>query len=201
MSLNTAKSRVLRIAASARLKTSACNNRSLTFRGKAIPGTGLSDAFKFLGVSFTWNGLLKIRHLPKLNEALQEITTAPLKPYQRLRILKAFAFPRFIHQLVLGTTHINTLKALDNATRWAVRTWLRLPSDTNTGFLYAPVREGGLGIPSYRTTIILAKRRRVENLLNSPRPTIQGVGAWIATAPTSTIARRNLRVREDTVWT
>ncbi len=140
LSLNPRKSRVLRIAASSRLKTAACDERGLSFRGQVIPGTGPSEIFKLLGVRFKWNGLVKENHLAGFNSDLQEISAAPLKPQQRIDLLHTFTVPRYLHQLVLGTVHNNTLRNI--AIRRAGRLWLRFPSDVSTAFLYTLIREG-----------------------------------------------------------
>ncbi|KER18835.1 hypothetical protein T265_12136 [Opisthorchis viverrini] len=86
---------------------------------------------------------------------LVNISKAPLKPYQMLEILKEFATSRLQYELVLGSAHRNTLKALDVAARHAVRAWLRLPKDTPLGLFYAKVKDGGLGLTSFATTIPL----------------------------------------------
>lgn len=66
---------------------------------------------------------------------------------------------------MLGVAHRNTLRAMDRTIRAAVRSWLRLPKDTPLGFLHAPIRSGGLNIPSLLTSVPLMQRKRMEKLL------------------------------------
>ncbi|XP_057198147.1 tRNA (guanine-N(7)-)-methyltransferase non-catalytic subunit wdr4-like [Triplophysa rosa] len=51
---------------------------------------------------------------------LREVKTAPLKPQQRLTILRDYLIPRLIHELVLGNAHRNTLLTMDRMIRLAV---------------------------------------------------------------------------------
>ena len=57
-----------------------------------------------------------------------------------------------------------------------VRQWMALPNDISIGYFYAPVSEGGLGIPSLRwlaplhhkyRLLGLVSRRRMENITDS----------------------------------
>ncbi|KAL7053882.1 hypothetical protein AAHC03_026749 [Spirometra sp. Aus1] len=50
---------------------------------------------------------------------LEEITRAPLKPQQRLTLLKRHCVLKVLHQLVLEAVHRNTLKRLDLQVRQA----------------------------------------------------------------------------------
>ncbi|KAL7053911.1 hypothetical protein AAHC03_026725 [Spirometra sp. Aus1] len=50
---------------------------------------------------------------------LEEITEPPLKPQQRLTLLKRHCLPKLLQQLVLGAVHRNTLKRLDLQVRQA----------------------------------------------------------------------------------
>jgi len=86
-----------------------------------------------------------------LTGLLDSLTRAPFKPQQRLKALRCFLIPRFYHGLVLGRANLGRLRAFDLQTRAAV--WLRLPKDTSVGFFHASVRDGGLGVPSFATTI------------------------------------------------
>ncbi len=98
---------------------------------------------------------------------LQEITSAPLKPYQRVEIVRDFMVPKLLHELVLGCAHRNTISHIERMIRRSIRAWLRLPNDTSLGFLHAPRKSGGLGIPSLVTTLPLLQKKRFEKLLSS----------------------------------
>ncbi|KAK9410789.1 hypothetical protein NXF25_001964 [Crotalus adamanteus] len=98
---------------------------------------------------------------------------APLKPYQRLQLLKFHAVPKFIHELVLGHMHHNTLKKLDCLTHAVVRHWLQLPQNTPLGYLNANVKDGGLGIPCFSTSIPLLQQKRFEKIVMNPTKIFQ----------------------------
>ncbi len=96
---------------------------------------------------------------------------APLKPYQRPEVVRDFLVPKLQHELVLGCAHRNTIVRIDRMIRGAIRAWLRLPKDTSLGFLHAPVKSGGLGMPSLGTTLPLLQKKRFEKLLSSQTST------------------------------
>ncbi len=70
-----------------------------------IPAMGVLNKQHYLGLDFTWKGKVTPKHTGHLEKMLHEITTAPLKLYQRLEILKVFLVPRLVHELVLGGAH------------------------------------------------------------------------------------------------
>lgn len=98
---------------------------------------------------------------------LLELKKAPLKPYQRLDILKTFLVPKLTHKLVLGNAHSNTIKRLNVVVCSAVRNWLHLPKDTPFGFLHASIKDGGIGIPCFRTSVPLLQKARYSKILTS----------------------------------
>ncbi|MGL5293946.1 MAG: reverse transcriptase domain-containing protein, partial [Aeromonas sp.] len=136
---------------------------------------GVTDAQEFLGLSFNWKGRITPKRTEELGRTLEEVRTAPLKPHQRLSILRDFMIPKLIHGLVLGEAHRNTLKKMDMLIRRAVRLWLRLPKDTSLGLLHSTTKQGGLSIPSLQITIPLAQKTRFQKLLRSADSLIQAV--------------------------
>ncbi|KAL7053727.1 hypothetical protein AAHC03_026739 [Spirometra sp. Aus1] len=81
---------------------------------------------------------------------LTEISQTPLKPHQRITLLKRHCVPKLMHDLVLGSVYRKTLKRLDVQIRQAVRTWLRLPADTPTSFFYARLTDYPACLPVFR---------------------------------------------------
>ena len=200
LQLNPAKSRVLRIAGNRHIQKTACDSSRFIFNSDStIEALGPEDSLRILGVPMCWNGLQKINHLSLLKRCLDEVSAAPLKPQQRLEVLRVFLFPKYLHQLVCGNVSVSTLRAMDVAFRLAVRRWLRLPSDSSSAFLHAPIREGGLGVPSFRTTVVISKRSRIQHLLASPHAMVRAVGAWLWRSPVAALARRPLVVEGRTV--
>ncbi|KAL7060523.1 hypothetical protein AAHC03_09131 [Spirometra sp. Aus1] len=122
-----------------------------------------------------------------------EITRAPLKPQQRLTLLKRHCVPKLLHQLVLGAVHRYTLKRLDAQVRQAVRKWLKLPADTSISFLHAAIRDGGFGVPCLTALVSLAKRRR----LDTKEPAVRVAAAVPSAFPGMRIAVQPVRMGQS----
>uniref|UniRef100_A0A0C9QX33 PO21 protein n=1 Tax=Fopius arisanus TaxID=64838 RepID=A0A0C9QX33_9HYME len=135
-----------------------------TFRiaGCYIPQIGVADTWKHLGVTFCHKGPAAARI--DIEDPLMKITQAPLKPQQRLTMLKMFLLPRFTHSLVFGRSNSGMLRKLDRTVRKFVRNWLFLPTDVPLGFYHAPISDSGLGIMSFESAIPELLRRRLINL-------------------------------------
>lgn len=84
---------------------------------------------------------------------LGRITRAPLKPQQRLTLLKMFLIPRYTHRRMFGRATYGILRGVDREVRKSVRKCLCLPDDVPTPFFHARVAEGDLGIMSFETKI------------------------------------------------
>ena len=69
--------------------------------------------------------------------------------------------PELYHELVFAEMTAKSLESLDCLVRAAVRTWLRLPHDTPTGYFHVKALNGGLEVPSLRYTMPLLKTRRM----------------------------------------
>lgn len=93
---------------------------------------------------------------------LQEVQAAPLKPQQRIEILRFHSLPRLDHSLLLYCVHKNSLRTMDRTICNYIKRWLRLPKDTSNAFFYATVEDGGLGIPHLQSRIPLLRRERLE---------------------------------------
>lgn len=147
--------------------------------GTFIPQITTTDEWRYLGIDFCPTGPKKVK--TDLAIFLDRITKAPLKPQQRLILVRCFLLPRIYHALVLGRATLGKLRALDLQIRAAVRRWLRLPKDTPTGFMHASVRGGGLGIPALSTTIPGLMRQRLLSLKLSRAPQIRAIAesSWV----------------------
>ncbi|EEC11282.1 reverse transcriptase, putative [Ixodes scapularis] len=106
----------------------------------------------------------------ELEELLERVKKAPLKPQQRLLVLRTYLLPRLFHRLILGPWSVGLLKKLDTKVRAALRSWLALPHDVPLGYFHAPVGEGGLGVVSLRASIPSMRLRRFEGLRFSDHP-------------------------------
>ena len=136
-------------------------------RGRAIPTLRRSSEWVYLGVPFTPEGRVLNNIRSTLDTKLAKLTKAPLKPQQRLWILRNSVIPSMLYLLTTGAIHIGTLRAMDKNIRQAVRRWLNLPPDCVNAYFHADVSDGGLGIPSLRWIAPLQRGRRLEELKTS----------------------------------
>ncbi|CAH2083782.1 unnamed protein product [Euphydryas editha] len=164
--VNSGKSSVLSMVPDGKRK----KHHYLTGRVYSVSGSKLRqvscvERWRYLGVDFESSGTSMIEL--QMREALDNITKAPLKPQQRLEIVRGHLIPRFMHGLVLGTISDDRLRMLDIEVRGVVRKWLRLPKDVPKAYFHADVKDGGLAIPSLRTVIPALVLRRFGGLASS----------------------------------
>lgn len=133
--------------------------------GVNIKELTVSDLWRYLGVDYKCDGpeLLGVT----LDDELQKLSKGPLKPQQRVHILKAYVIPRHQHKLVLSRTSAKSLKRLDIVVRQRVRKWLSLPKDVPVAYLHAPVKAGGLGIPCLQLWVPLMRLNRLERAIEN----------------------------------
>ncbi|KAA3673421.1 uncharacterized protein DEA37_0002514 [Paragonimus westermani] len=140
---------------------------------------------------------------------LDSLTKAPLKPYQRLEILRTFLIRKLKFELVLGSAHRNTLRRIDRLVRDKVRMWLRLREDTTLAFMHSKIDGHGLGIPCLETTIPLEQRSKCERLVNSGTTEVANIvqckavvsDLVVANAPISVYGIMvNSKSEEDKAW-
>ncbi|MES9975178.1 MAG: reverse transcriptase family protein [Candidatus Thiodiazotropha sp.] len=167
MQLNPKKSHSLTIAVDGLTRKPVLLNETYKIGGSSIIPMSAVDEVHYLGLDFTWKGKVKKKHTAYLEQMLTEVHKAPLKPYQRIEIVREFLIPKFTHELVLGNAHRNTLRAMDLQIRQKLRQWLRLPRDVKVDYFYSHIEDGGLGIPCLNTAIPLQQRSRLEKLLSS----------------------------------
>ena len=114
-----------------------CNPRAILIDGYAeVPALTIGGTYKYLGARIGANGAQHSPH-EQLQEALTNITKAPLKPQQRLYILRTHLLT---HQLVLSTLKSGPLKYLDLIKCGAIWQWLKLKIKLPNPLLYAPSR-------------------------------------------------------------
>ena len=139
---------------------------------------------------------------------LENISKAPLKPQQRLYIMRANAIPKLGHSLVLGRSSRKTLRQLDLMTREAVRRWTGLPGDCPIGFIHAHAKDGGLGIASFQTSIprlVSARRERLVGINDEDVKSMLASETWLELskfAPSTRIAGTLIdsKPKEQSYW-
>ena len=126
---NARKSSTLAVIVDGRKKRWYCDsNQYLKLNGLDVPAMKVTDAYRYLGISVG----AKVEQpdvKTRLEFGLQQLTKAPLKPQQRLYLLRVHLLPSLHHQLILDRVTQGTLSWLDRIVRKAVRGWLRLPHD------------------------------------------------------------------------
>ncbi|CAB3260674.1 unnamed protein product [Arctia plantaginis] len=141
-----------------RKKLHYLGGRTFRFGRRWVRQVDCVERWRYLGVDFQASGCVTLEH--DIRRALNNISRAPLKPQQRLEIVRVHLIPRFLHGFVLGTITDDRLRMLDVQIRSVVRQWLRLPKDVPTGYFHAATKDGGLAVPSLRTCVpdLIVKR-------------------------------------------
>lgn len=98
--VNNDKSRAMSMVLSGRQKKIKIIDRE-TFRvsGSLLKQIGVLDAWRYLGINFTGEHALQSKC--GMVDDLERLTRAPLKPQQRINMLKKVVFPKYNYALVL----------------------------------------------------------------------------------------------------
>lgn len=94
LSFNPEKSSTLSLVPSKRQKTTKVEQQPFQIAGSDIPTLDCVASWKYLGVLFNTRGR-KVPLTGELIPLLERLSTAPLKPQQRLVLLKHYLLPRF----------------------------------------------------------------------------------------------------------
>ena len=143
MKINATKCFCLRIALSMKNHT-IINVTEPTYHinNHPIPRTGYNQFFKYLGVQFNPSGKMKV-NVNKVSNYLHYLQSSPLKPQQKLFMLREYLIPKLYHQLILGRITIGLLKQLDLKIRQFIKSFLHLQHFTPD----TSVADCGLRIP------------------------------------------------------
>ena len=134
---------------------------------QSIDATTYDTFFKYLGVHFNPHGKMK-PNVQEFELMLQRLSKAPLKPQQKIELLRNNLIPKFLHRLVLGRVTKGLLKSFDSKVRTFVRETCDIPMDVPLSFFYSKTNEGGMGIPNLLYVVPKALLRRVEKLQETP---------------------------------
>jgi hypothetical protein len=140
-----------------------------TIKGIPIPILGhIENYTKYLGINFTSVGSINANVTKnRIEIILQKLLKIPLKPQQKIDLLRSHILPLFIYQLVNLELYPKLLKQIDACIRRTIRTILHLTKSLSIEFFYLPIREGGLQIPVMRDVIGLAKVRIYKSIMRS----------------------------------
>ena len=148
-------------------KTAIDANCRFTVGNQAIQALKRTDELRYLGVPFTSEGRITTNIRVLLREKLGKLGSAPLKPQQRLWILRSTIIPALLYHLTSGSIKIGLLRSVDRDIRASVRKWLSLPHDCPNAYFHADKKSGGLSIPSLRYIAPLQRQVKLETLMRS----------------------------------
>lgn len=125
-------------------------------------------AFRYLGAAATpWKGLVEGIELDVIKEIIDRVKVLPIKPMQKVSLLRTYLLPRYTYVLVMCPPSKETLKSIDSAIRGGVKHILHLHESTNNAFLYTPRKEGGLGLLEVLPMVYLAALRNAAKASQS----------------------------------
>jgi hypothetical protein len=135
-------------------------DHTVNVAGRKIPNLAEDGKFDYLGVSFGMRGVQKW-DAAGLEQGLQLLTRAPLKPQQRVFFLANHLLPSLFHQMSFCGLAKTDLHRYDQHVRVLVRQWCKLPKDVPNSFIHAAVADGGMGIPELSVKVRQLQLRRL----------------------------------------
>lgn len=176
LAINARKCSSIRLDVHGKRKIWACNPHDFvrSRNGDLIKALSIVDGYRYLG-NLVCAGTASDTTVCKLRDGIGQLTRAPLKPQQRMFILRCNLLPSLLHTAVLGRMSKHTLDFIDKMSRAAVRGWLRLPKDTPNSFIHADSKDGGLAVPKLILIIPLLRIRRVSRMASSSDPVVRGI--------------------------
>lgn len=140
--------------------SSVKNPPSFTVNNEPIRLLGVKEQCKYLGIQYTPLGAVDPREsVSKLRLALTSLLKAPLKPQQKVVMLRTYLIPRFIHTFTYTECYPKLLSQQDRLIRRQLKSILKLPASLSSDFFYLPFKEGGLGIGKLYDIVGFAKIR------------------------------------------
>lgn len=116
-----------------------------------------------------------------LEAKLDKITRAPLKPQQRMTLLRCVFIVRCYHQSVSAGATLGKLRAQDRRVQAVIRRWLGLPVDTAMTYVYTSCVGGDIGVIFFTTTVPGLVFSRLMSLERCLCPAMQVVQSdWVA---------------------
>lgn len=144
------------------------NCRPWNIMGNELNMIAPGDSEHYLGTKIDpWVGIVKADMIHQLQEWIGRIDQAPLKPSQKLVILRTYTIPRLIYLADHTDCKVNCLKVVDTLMRAAVKKWLHLPTSICDGIIYSRIRDGGLGVLRLASLIPSIQIRRLQRIADS----------------------------------
>ena len=149
-------------------KLAVITRSQFRLQGKLIPTVGAIDSFKYLGREIGFMGHKKPNCVKTLSENLLALQKAPLKPHQKMELLRTYLIPRFIYGFQNFKIEKQILINADRLVRRFVRRTLHLHSSLENVLIHAPEKNGGLGIFSFAENIPRILKSRLDKILELP---------------------------------
>jgi len=148
--------------------SSVKNPPSFTVKGKPIRLLGIEEQCRYLGVLFTPFGAVDPRvPVAELKSALESLKKAPLKPQQKVLMLRSYLIPRFIFAFIHTECYPKLIGQQERLIRRWLKEILRLPQSVCSEFFYLPIKDGGLGVGKLYDIIGIAKIRLHASLIQA----------------------------------
>lgn len=164
MEINPSKCRALQLARVPGTKRVVVDTRPrFIISGKSIPALKVLEQLKYLGHNYNQRGMVA-PSAANLEDMLERLRRAALRPWQKLHILNRYLIPRLMHCNQSSDITVGKLEHIDRLIRRFVKAILHLPVTTPTAYLYAKIRDGGLSIPCMRHQIGVIYRRRLQRI-------------------------------------
>ena len=171
------------------------NGEPWTIGDEPIPWLKEGDTATYLGARIgswtnTWPSIKVVAR--KLEDWCKKISTAPLKPRQKVTILTEHAVPRLEYDLAVGGYSRTAIRYLDGIIRSNVKRWYHLAVSVSKHFLYSRTRDGGCGLPCLADSIPMARMRVLSKVGRSSDEVIKGISIHLG------VERRIAQIAERT---
>lgn len=140
-------------------------NSSFTVDGENIRAINTEKILGYLGLKFATDGSTKCTTYA-LRELLTRLCKAPLKPQQKMTILRLYLIPRFISYYQNPTITAKLLREADRIIRITVKKILHLNISCHNSIFYAQLKKGGQGLFCFRDSIPTIMQSRWTRLSN-----------------------------------
>lgn len=149
-------------------KLAVITKSTFQLQGQPIPSVGVIDSFRYLGRDIGFMGHQKPNSIKTLSENLLSLQKAPLKPFQKMELLRTYLIPRFIYGFQNFKIEKQILTNADRLVRRFVRRTLHLHASVENILIHAPEKDGGLGIFSFTESIPRILMSRLNKMLAMP---------------------------------
>jgi hypothetical protein len=175
-------------------------NGNFAYDGERIPAATTEESIKYLGLTFDKSGR-SVAKLDRMTNLLTRVGRSPLKPRQKLDIVKLNVMPRLLHYWTLESSGKCFLQTADRKLRTFVIETLKLPWIVSADFINLPAKAGGLAIPSVAVEVPLRKINLISRMEGSRDPNVRACTKEPSMAKVVTSSMSDLGVSDLPVGT